>query len=98
MDGHSSSTRTAGDHRALALLTPVLNRKSELGWAGGSTRRSVSGAGFGCGGLGSLVLVQGDFLAGEAFEFADQLPFAAFGGELVVVVDAEVGEVGVGVG
>src|SRR6266496_1605397 len=47
----------------------------------------------GSGGVG-----EGDFLAGEAFEFGDQLSFASLGCEAVMPVRAEVGEVGVGVG
>jgi hypothetical protein len=54
----------------------MLNRKSVLSWARGSTRRSVSGAGFsGVGVLGGVV--QGDLLAGKAFEFGDELALAA---------------------
>jgi hypothetical protein len=42
--------------------------------------------------------VEGDFLAGEAFEFGDELVFASLGCEAVVPVGAEVGEVCGGVG
>ena len=38
--------------------------------------------------------VEGDLLAGEVFEFADQLTGSAFGVEAVVEVGAEVGEAG----
>ena len=43
-------------------------------------------------------VVEGDFLAGEPFEFGDELAFAAQRGQAVVPVGAEVGEVGGGVG
>jgi hypothetical protein len=43
-------------------------------------------------------VVEGDFLAGEAFEFGDELVFAALGCEAVVPVGAGVGEAGAGVG
>src|SRR6266487_4341829 len=81
----------------------MLNRKSVGHWAGGSTRRSVSGAGFlrGAGGYAEVVsggVVEGDFLAGYPFEFGDELAFAAQRGEAVMPVGAEVGEAGGGVG
>jgi hypothetical protein len=41
--------------------------------------------------------VEGDLLAGEVLEFADQLPGSALGVQTVVEVGAEVGEAGVGV-
>src|SRR6266536_3629478 len=71
----------------------MLNRKSVGHWAGGSTRRSVSGAGFlrGAGGYGEVVsggVVEGDFLAGYPFEFGDELAFAAQRGEAVMPVGA----------
>ena len=42
--------------------------------------------------------MEGDFLAGQAFEFGDELAFAARRGEAAVPVGAEVGEAGGGVG
>ena len=42
--------------------------------------------------------MEGDFLAGQPFDFGDELAFAAQRGEAVVPVGAEVGEVGGGVG
>jgi hypothetical protein len=61
-------------------------------WAGGSARRSASGAGLmpvrcSCDGacLGwSGGVVEGDLLAGEVFELADQLPGSALGVQAVV--------------
>src|ERR1700722_4603308 len=41
--------------------------------------------------------LEGDCLAGEAFEFGDELSFAADWGETVVPVGTQVGELGVGV-
>jgi hypothetical protein len=41
--------------------------------------------------------VEGDLLAGEVFEFADQLPGSALGVQAVVEVGAEVDETGLGV-
>ena len=76
-----------------------LNRKSVGEWAGGSARRSraaqpvdaVCGPGPGWSGG----RVEGDLLAGEAFEFADQLTGSALGVQAVVEVGAEVDEAGV---
>lgn len=43
-------------------------------------------------------VVEGDFLAGQSFEFGDELVFAPDRGETVVPVRSEVGEVGGGAG
>ena len=40
--------------------------------------------------------MEGDLLAGEVFEFADQLPGSALGVQAVVEVGAEVDETGLG--
>ena len=49
-------------------------------------------------GSGGGLLLEQDLLAGEPFELGDELALAADGGDLVVPVGDEVGEVGVGVG
>jgi hypothetical protein len=72
-------------------------------WAGGSARRSASGAGLmaaerGCEGAcpgWSGGVVEGDLLAGEVFEFADQLAGSALGMQAVVEVGTEVDEAGI---
>src|SRR6185369_5123297 len=51
-----------------------------------------------CRGVASGGLLQGDLLAGETFEFADQLTFTALWGETVVVVGTEIFEAGAGIG
>ncbi len=77
------------------------NRKSDGEWAGGSARRSGAGlmpVGCGCDGacMGwSGGVVEGDLLAGEMLEFADQLAGSALGVQAVVEVDAEVDEAGI---
>jgi hypothetical protein len=43
-------------------------------------------------------VVQGNLLAGQAFEFGDELALAAQWGKAVMPVGARVGELGVGVG
>jgi hypothetical protein len=61
----------------------MLNRKSVSQWAGGSTRRSAIGAGF-FGGMRLRVwacnrsggVLEGDFLAGQAFQLGDEVAFA----------------------
>jgi hypothetical protein len=45
---------------------------------------------------GGGLLLEQDLLAGEPFELGDELALAADGGDLVVPVWAEVGEVGIG--
>jgi hypothetical protein len=47
---------------------------------------------------GSGGFLQDNFHAGEAFEFGDELTFAALGREAVVVVGAEVTDAGIGLG
>ncbi len=54
-----------------------------------------------CRGYGEVVsggVVEGDFLAGQAFELGDELALAAQRDRAVMPVGAQVGEVGVGVG
>src|SRR6185312_1116859 len=60
----------------VAQAIPRLNRKSDLGWARASTRRSAAEPGSGRDGSGGPFLEQ-DFFAGEAFEFGDELALAA---------------------
>jgi len=49
-------------------------------------------------GESSGCVVEAELLAGQAFQFGDELAFAPLGCEAVVPVQAEVNEVGVGVG
>ena len=49
-------------------------------------------------GVSGGLLLEQDLLAGEPFEFGDELAFAAQWGDPVVPVGAEVGEPGIGIG
>jgi hypothetical protein len=90
-----AKTETVVDRATDAEGARLLNRKSVLSWARGSTRRSAAEPGEVE--LGSGGLLKGDPHAGEPFEFGDELALAADRGEPVVPVGAEVGEAGFGV-
>src|SRR5215472_16895228 len=75
-----------------------LNRRSVPSWARGSARRSAAEPGGSDRSSGGGLFLEQDLLAGEAFEFGDELALAAQRREPVVPVGAEVGELGVWVG
>jgi hypothetical protein len=105
------ASQTVSSHRTVTVVRgcrTMLNRKSVLSGACGSTRRSAAEPGSfavvwlcrwerlprGVSGR----LLEGDFQPGQAFQFGDELAFAPERGQVVMPVGAEVGEAGAGVG
>lgn len=71
---------------------PAERQRSRVCWAGVVVAVRAGAAGVSGG------VLEGDFLAGQAFQLGDELAFATLRGKAVVPVRAEVGEVGGGVG